>query len=142
MCFFKVLRSLFLNKKCAVSILLSYTWYRVVNISRRKQCHAFFLATTIKLEFWDQLYSEYQLETIYPWVISKGTIDSWIMFAVYITYSITSWSEIYVVSLHLFHQYKLLSMQQKVWAVWSRGSLCQTRSGGMDSEEERPLPVT
>lgn len=74
-------------------------------------------------------------DTSYPWVIPKGTINSWVLCAVYITYSITSWLEIYLISLHPFHQWELLSMQQNVWAVWSRGSLCQARSGSWNLRE-------
>lgn len=52
------------------------------------------------------------------------------MFAVYILYLITSRSEIYLISWHSFHQYRMLSMQPRACTVRSRGSLCQTRPGG------------
>ena len=74
-------------------------------------------------------------DTRYPRVIPKGTLNSWVVCAVYITYSITSWLEIYLISLQPFHQWELLSMQQSVWAVWSGGSLCQTRSGSWNPRE-------
>ena len=34
----------------------------------------------------------------YPWAIPRGTINDWVVFAVYIVCSITSWLEIYVIS--------------------------------------------
>ena len=123
-------------KQGDVSILLSHTWHISENI-KEKIIPSTFSVTTMKLDSWEQWFFWLSAsDTSYPWVTLKGTINSWIIFTVYITYWITSGLRLMWLVYICFINTNC-SIHSLVSAVWRRGSLCQTRSEGVESEEER-----
>lgn len=100
-----------------------------------------FSVIAMKWESGEQWYSEYQQEkvvTLEPFQGAQLMIELYFclhcLFNNIMAWDLCNW----------FHQYELLSMQQRMWAVWSRGSLCSRPDleGGIWGREATPRGKT